>query len=48
MLMDDYAKYLVAGKKIKHHDFEGEVYKIFPGRNHDYYFAEDIVSCLNK
>jgi septation ring formation regulator EzrA len=46
-LMDDFRNYIRAGHKIKHPDFEEELYKIVPSKQTDYHFAQDVVSSLN-
>ena len=46
-LMDDFRNYIRAGHKIKHPDFEEELYKIVPSKQGDYHFAQDVVGSLN-
>ena len=46
-LMDDFRNYIRAGHKIKHSDFEEELYKIVPSKQGDYHFAQDVVGSLN-
>lgn len=46
-LMEDFSNYIKAGRKIPHHDFEQELYKIMPSKNGDYHFAETVVASLN-
>lgn len=47
VLMDDFSNYVKAGRRIQHHDFEQELYKIVPTMNGDYHFAENVVASLN-
>lgn len=47
-LMDDFRNYIRAGHKIKHPDFEEELYKIVASKKGDYHFAQDVVSSLNS
>lgn len=47
-LMDKTEQNIVAGKKTSHHEFEAEIYKIFPKHHGSYHLAEGIVGSLGK
>lgn len=47
-LMDDARQRIRNGNPMNNHDFEKEVYLIFPSKNGSYGFAEGIVSTLNE